>query len=187
MVSVRHLLVAASVVAIAGCQATGEEYRADVYGAGQVNRAQEVQTVDIIAISPARVAVDNSEQRASTQAVSTVVGALLGGLIGAAIEGGSPHHPPGPRTDGMVIGAVAGGALGAAGSTAATSNTALVEGVQLTFRLGSRTLNSAQVGRVCEYRLGPAIMTSTDPTSTRIQPNNPNGCPKEEPAQQQQY
>ena len=52
----------------------------------------------------------------------------------------------------------------------------LVDGVQLTFKMNGRIFNSAQVGQMCEFKYGPAIMTSTGPTSTRIQPNNPYGC-----------
>ncbi len=69
-----------------------------------------------------------------------------------------------------------GAALGAAGSSAASPQNSLVDGVQLTFKMNGRIFNSAQVGQMCEFKYGPAIMTSTGPTSTRIQPNNPYGC-----------
>ena len=75
-----------------------------------------------------------------------------------------------------VFGAIAGAALGAAGSSAASPQNSLVDGVQLTFKMNGRIFNSAQVGQMCEFKYGPAIMTSTGPTSTRIQPNNPYGC-----------
>ena len=66
----------------------------------------------------------------------------------------------------------------AGASSMVSPETSLVDGVQLTFKLNGRIFNSAQVGQVCEFKYGPAIMISTGPTSTRIQPNNPYGCPK---------
>lgn len=62
MKKVRILLpaIAASALILSGCQTSGDIYRSDVYGSNQVNQAQQVQTVDIIAIQPARVAVNNS-------------------------------------------------------------------------------------------------------------------------------
>ncbi len=167
MVSIKNVALASAVVAIlAGCQANGDIYRSDVYSAGQVNQAQQVQTVQIIAIQPARVAVNNSTDRSTNQLLGTVIGGLIGGVIGHSIDRGS----------GTTIGAIAGGALGAAGSSYASPKDALVNGVQLTFKMNGRIFNSAQVGKMCEFKLGPAIMTSTSPTSTRIQPNNPYGC-----------
>ena len=159
MVSVKHAALAASVAALlAGCQANGDIYRSDVYSAGQVNQAQQVQTVQIIAIQPARVAVNNSSDRGTNQLLGTVIGGILG--------------------TGTTVGAIAGGALGAAGASYASPQDALVNGVQITFKMNGRIFNSAQVGQLCEFKLGPAIMTSTSPTSTRIQPNNPYGCQK---------
>ncbi|MCD8338919.1 MAG: hypothetical protein LUC43_01760 [Burkholderiales bacterium] len=168
MVSTRLVVLVAFVAALGGCQATGEQYRANVYGANQVNQAQEVQTVDIIALQPAKIVVNNQEYRAVNQGVGAVIGAILGGVIGGFID----RHGPA----GATVGALAGAGLGAGTASYASPATRMVKGVQITFRVGERTFNSAQVGEVCEYRLGPAIMTSTSPTSTRIQPNNSYGC-----------
>ena len=53
-----------SAVLVTGCAANGgHQYRADVYNPSAVNRAQEVRTVEIIAIQPAQVVVDNSDSR----------------------------------------------------------------------------------------------------------------------------
>ena len=164
MVSVKHAALAASVAALlAGCQANGDIYRSDVYSAGQVNQAQQVQ---IIALQLARVAVHNSSDRTTNQLLGTVIGGILGGVIGHSIDNGT----------GTTVGAIAGGALGAAGASYASPQNAMVNGVQITFKMNGRIFNSAQVGKLCEFKLGPAIMTSTSPTSTRIQPNNPYGC-----------
>lgn len=164
------IMISAAAMVLGGCANTGDIYRSDVYHAGQVNQAQEVQTVNIIAIGPARVAVDNSEnmERASN------VGMIIGAIAGAALAGHHHHH-----TSNRVVGGVAGGALGhvAGSAVAGGSSTALVDGVQITYRQGNRIFNSAQVGRPCEFKPGLAIMVSPSPYETRIQPNNPYGCP----------
>ena len=138
----------AGVLMLAGCANDGTAYRSDVYWAGQVNQAQEVKTVQIIAVMPARITVDNRYQRDESATVGTVVagtvgGAALGNLTGKGVSG---------------------------------SGERFVEGVQITFRQGDRIFNSAQVGRVCEFKTGTAIMVSPSPNETRIQPNNPYGC-----------
>ena len=168
MIKTKLLVPAVALFALAGCQTNGDMYRSDVYGSNQVNQAQQVQTVEIIAIQPARVAVNNQSDRN----VSQMVGTALGGILGAVIGNQVTHH----RDSGTAIGAIAGAALGAAGSSAASPQNSLVDGVQLTFKMNGRIFNSAQVGQMCEFKYGPAIMTSTGPTSTRFQPNNPYGC-----------
>ena len=159
MIKTKLLVPAVALFALAGCQTNGDMYRSDVYGSNQVNQAQQVQTVEIIAIQPARVAVNNQSDRN----VSQMVGTALGGILGAVIGNQVTHH----RDSGTAIGAIAG---------AASPQNSLVDGVQLTFKMNGRIFNSAQVGQMCEFKYGPAIMTSTGPTSTRIQPNNPYGC-----------
>lgn len=162
--------VAASLVLLSGCQSTGDTYRADTYYAGSVNQAQEVKTVQIVAILPARVAVPNRDDRSQAQAVGAVLGALAGIAIGNQV------HNAG-RSDRM-IGGVAGGLAGMTLAGAGAGNENLVDGVQITFRYDDKLFNSAQVGRVCEFKPGTAIMVSPSPNETRIQPNNPGGCPK---------
>ncbi len=161
-------VVTACAIVIGGCANNGDLYRSDVYHAGQVNQAQEVKTVNIIAIGPARVAVNNTEN--SDTAAN--VGMVLGAIAGAAIAGHNHHH-----TSNRVVGGVAGGALGhLAGSAVGGPTTTMVNGVQLTYRIGNKIFNSAQVGQPCEYKVGLAIMVSPAPNETRIQPNNPYGC-----------
>ena len=60
MIKTKLLVPAVALFALAGCQTNGDMYRSDVYGSNQVNQAQQVQTVEIIAIQPARVAVNNN-------------------------------------------------------------------------------------------------------------------------------
>ena len=72
------------------------------------------------------------------------------------------------------IGAVGGLAGDAVGGSSSTSYT---DGVQIVFRTASgKVLQSAQVGRPCEFKTGTAVMVSPTPNEARIQPNNPYGC-----------
>ena len=155
---------------LAGCAADGSMYRSDVSTAGQVNQMQEVRTVEIIAVQSARVAVGNTEDRTDARNI----GMILGAIAGAAIGNHNNHS-----TSARVMGGLAGGALGGiAGQSVGGNRQELVNGVQITFRDGNKLYNSAQVGQVCEFKTGTAIMVSQSPTETRIQPNNPYGCPK---------
>lgn len=166
------LAISAALVAalLAGCATDGSMYRSDVYTAGQVNQMQEVRTVEIIAVQSARVAVGNTEDRTDARNI----GMILGAIAGAAIGNHNNHS-----TSSRVMGGLAGGALGSiAGQGVGGSRQELVNGVQITFRDGNKLYNSAQVGQVCEFKTGTAIMVSQSPTETRIQPNNPYGCPK---------
>ena len=164
------MLCTLSALVLAGCANDGSVYRSDVYGTSQVNQAQEVKVVQIISVMPARVAVGNSSNRTEGMQVGAILGALAGAAVGAAVSDSS---------DAVVAGTIAGGALGGLGGRAASGRAQnLVDGVQITFRDGDRIYNSAQVGRVCEYRVGDAVMVSPAPNETRIQPNNPWGWGK---------
>lgn len=158
---------------LTGCVTDGSAYRSDVYSASQVNQAQEVQPVTILAVMPARVAVSNGTNRQRAQSI----GMLMGAIAGIALMGHGNHHNPHAMPD-RVIGGIGGAALGGVVGSAAATGSTQVQGVQITYRRGSdgKMFNSVQVGNPCEYQTGLAVMVSTDPTSTRIQPNNPLGC-----------
>lgn len=157
--------VLTAVALVTGC-ATGEQYKANVYRAGQVNQAQEAKVVRILAVLPAKVEVDNTEAKKNAQ----MAGAVFGALLGAA---GSQKAKNSNTRDNAVVGGAAVGA--AAGSM--VPDKVLVDGVSLTYVWNSKTLNSVQVGKACEYVPGDAVMVSTSPTETRIQPNKE--CPKD--------
>ena len=158
-----------SAVLVTGCAANGgHQYRADVYNPSAVNRAQEVRTVEIIAIQPAQVVVDNSDNRRDSQAFW----AILGAIAGAAIGNHGNHS-----TSSRVLGGLAGGAVGGIAGSALSDRQEYVNGVQLVYRLpDGRMMQSTQVGEMCEFRTGTAIMASGRSGETRIQPNNPYGC-----------
>ena len=160
-IGVKGLFLLAT-VGIAGCQAPGDQYAANVYTAGQVNSRQAAETVDILAVMPAKVQVDNSQNKRTAQVVGGILGALAGGAAGANV--GHAHQTN------TVLGAAGGGVAGAAiGSL--VPDTALVDGVSIAYNDKGKVFNSAEVGRLCEFAPGTAIMVSTSPTETRIQPN----------------
>ena len=154
----KKVIAGLSIVSLLSACATGQNLQANVYRAGQVNQAQNAVTVRILAVMPARIEVDN---RANQQAAK-MVGAVLGGVLGVLAG-----HSPNARAAGAVGGAVGGAAVGSA-----VGETVLVDGVSITYTNGNRTLNSAQVGKLCEYKPGPAVVISTSPTETRVQPNS---------------
>lgn len=154
---------------LGGCANDGTYYRADTYSSSQVNRVQEVNTVEIIAVNPARVAVANSDRRETAQ----VAGAILGAVAGAVLANQASHS-----TGSRVAGGLAGGTAGAlAGGAIGGDGTTYTEGVQIIFRNArGKVLQTSQVGRPCEFRTGTAIVVSPSPNEARIQPNNPYGC-----------
>lgn len=160
MMFTKNMAVFSLAVVIAGCQATGEEYQADVFDASQVNLQQEAKTVKIITVSPTKIKVSNERNRKAAQ----MVGGLLGAVGGAAI--GANHN-----RDTAVVGGVAGGAAGAlAGSM--VNETSLVSGVLIGYSEDGKIYTSAQVGKVCEFAPGGiSLMVKTVSNETRIQPN----------------
>lgn len=163
--------VATLVATLAGCANDGTLYRADTYQASQVNQLQEVRSVKILAINPARVAVSNDDNRQTSRLIGGVIGAIAG--VAIANHG---RHTDNARLVGGALGAGAGALAG--DTLAGNSDTSYTDGVQLTFSMDGRTFQSVQVGKPCEYRTGPAIMATSKPGETRIQPNNPAGCAK---------
>ncbi|EFP94834.1 glycine zipper 2TM domain-containing protein [Vibrio caribbeanicus] len=178
-------LSGATAVILSGCAATGEDHRADTYTAEQVNTSIEAKTVNIIAILPAKVAVDNSENVKNAQVAGGLIGAITGGVLGN--QSNSEY--------GSEVGGIAGGVAGVAiGST--VENTTMIDGVQLTYRQEvieqvadvkdgkkvleyvkhDKTFISAQVGKSCEYKNGIALLVTTVKGNTRIQPNST--CPE---------
>ena len=154
-----------AIALVTGCAATGEQHKANVYRAGQLNQAQNSQVVKILSIQPAQVEVDNSQGKKQAE----LAGALLGALAGAASTKKSNDRDT--RAAGVLGGAAAGAAAGSM-----VSDKTLVDGVQLTYNLNGKLLTSVQVGKSCEFAKGDAILISTTSTETRIQPNAE--CPK---------
>jgi len=152
---------------LSGCAATGENLQSNVYRAGQVNTAQAARSIKIITVLPAKIEVDNSQQKNQAQVGGAILGALAGGLGGGF--GGLGGF-------GTTATTIAGGAVGAAAGSM-VSDKVLVDGVSIAYSENGKMFTSAQVGRACEYHQGAAIIISTSPTETRIQPNA--SCPAE--------
>lgn len=162
MKNIIHAACISGIVLATGCAATGEQHQANVYKAEQVNTKQEAKTVQILAVLPAKIEVDNAKQ----QKVAQVGGALLGAALGATV-GDKATRGKGSATAGGAIG----GAVVGAGAGSLVSDKTLVDGVSLAYVEEGKTLSSAQVGKLCEFQPGLAIVISTSPTETRIQPN----------------
>ena len=145
-----------SIVSITGC-ATGQQYAANSYTAGQVNQRQAAATIEILAVMPAKVQVDNSQGRKAAVVGLGILGAVAGGLIGGN---------QGAAAGGALLGGLAGGAAGSV-----VSNTNMVDGVSLAYKQAGQVFNSAQVGQLCQFKPGVAIMVSSGGNETRIQPN----------------
>ncbi|MDF7673423.1 hypothetical protein PT277_00625 [Acetobacteraceae bacterium ESL0709] len=159
-----------SLLALAACQTPGVESRPDVYDQSQVNKIQRTRIVSIIAVSPARINVDNT----ANQNTARVAGGILGAALGSGLATGVGHTGWG--------GGLAAGAGGAAGGAllggAVEGKTTLVSGVSVTYqdRAGGEVFTSTQVGQPCEYVPGTAQLVTTANNETRVQPNAV--CPK---------
>ncbi|WAH58573.1 hypothetical protein LZ023_03005 [Pseudomonas silvicola] len=145
---------------LAGCQATGEDYQADVFDASQVNTKTPARTVQILTVSPTKIKVSNAKNRQTAQVVGGLLGAVGGGALGA-----------GHNRDTALVGAVGGGAAGAlAGSM--VSESSLVPGVLIGYSEEGKIYTSAQVGKPCQFTPGSiSLMVMMLNNETRIQPN----------------
>lgn len=165
----KKIALFSATVILTGCAATGEQYGANVYKAGQVNSAQRVVTVDIFNVIPAKIEIDNAKNKQNAQAAGALIGALLGAA--AANKNSSANNRTNNTGAGMAAGGVVGGVLGSG-----VSDKTLVDGVTITYKLDSQLLSSTQVGKLCEFSKGIAMMVSTNSNETRIQPNSPENC-----------
>ena len=158
-----HKIIAMlTVMTRTGCAATGEDLKGNVYKAGQVNTSQNARTIKITAVLPAQIEVDNSKQQKQAMIAGGALGAIAGGLAGGFGGIGTA------ATVGTTLG---GGALGA-GAGSMVSDKVLVEGVSIAYIENGKIFTSAQVGKLCEFKPNlTALIISTGPNETRIQPN----------------
>lgn len=155
-----------SVLALTGCQSNADSSAADVYETSNLNGKQETKTVNLISILPAKISVDNTENKKAAQTFGAILGAVAGGVAGHNVGTGSAL--------GTGAGAVGGGAVGAAAGSL-VKDKVLVEGVSLTYKEGTKIYTSTQVGKACQFTTGLAVVISTKENETRIQPNTT--CP----------
>ena len=154
-----------SLFVMSACATPGEEDRTNSYTTDRVNSRQEAKVVNILAVLPARVQVSNAQNQRAAQ----IGGALLGAGLGVGLGVGVGHSA------GLgALGGVGGTAAGA-GAGSLVPGKVMVDGVSLTYTQDGHTYNSAQVGKICEYKPGQAIMVMTNANVTRIQANA--SCP----------
>ncbi|MEE8659072.1 Glycine zipper 2TM domain-containing protein [Acetobacteraceae bacterium EV16G] len=162
----RHSSAIAALTLMASCAAPGTENRADTYGSAQVNQRQALKVVTIIGVAPARVQVNNSRNQTAAQIAGGILGAGLGVGLGLGV---------GHSNAGAALGGLGGGVAGAAAGSI-VPDTTFVNGVQIAYKDGNAMYSSAQVGRLCEFAPGQAMLVAMTRTETRVQPNHQ--CPR---------
>ncbi|MDX7990529.1 hypothetical protein FE394_18405 [Xenorhabdus sp. Reich] len=155
--------IAAFAIIISGCQSNADSFAADVYDTTQLNGKQETKTVNLISVLPARIAVENKSNKNAAQTFGAILGAVAGGVVGYNAGSTGSHA-------GIAAGAIGGGALGAAAGSM-VNDKVIVEGVSLTYKEKNKIYTSTQVGRICQFTPGVALVITTKQNETRIQPN----------------
>lgn len=164
MKKVLVLFSVAAIISFSGCTNQADTLGADVYDVDSLNMQQDAKTVQIINISPAKVAVDNKQAKENAQMFGGILGAVGGAVLGHKM-GGDRHE-----TAGATAGGVAGAAIGA-GAGSLVDDKIIVEGVTLAYKQGTKIKTSTQAGRMCQFKEGTALMITTKNKETRIQPN----------------
>lgn len=81
----KRYIISASIIGaifMSGCSTTSNPVGGNVYDASQLNQEQNAQNVQIIQVSPAKIAVDNSENRRLAQTAGGVGGVVAGSMVG---------------------------------------------------------------------------------------------------------
>lgn len=158
------ILVISAMSFLSGCQATGEQYQADVFTTNDVNTKKEVKTVELLMVQLSKIQIDNT----SGKETATKAAGIFGAILGAAV--GSTHN-----SETAALAGLAGGTIGAVGGSM-VADKVMVDGVMLTYVENGKTYTSAQIGKECQFKVGIAAMIFNEDTKeTRIQPND--NCP----------
>lgn len=149
---------------LTGCAADGQQYRANAFAAEETGFEDGARVVEIINVSPAKIYVNNQQQKQAVSAIGSVLGAVAGGIAGYSVGG---HR----SVMGAVAGVAGGAGLGAAAGAAVKDKVA-VDGVLIAYiNKGSEKVNVAKhVGRICEYTNGASLAVG-EGKNTKIQPN----------------
>lgn len=158
----KALLTCGGLVFLAGCQQPGADLGANVYQPDQVNQSQNAEIINILSLSPAKVEVSNAQDQKYAQVAGGVLGALTGGLVGSQVSGGTL----GTGLGGAAIGGVAGAAAGSL-----VPGQVLVDGVTIGYTQNGNIHTSTQVGKMCQFKMGQALVIITKANETRVQPN----------------
>jgi outer membrane lipoprotein SlyB len=158
-----------SLLAISGfglltaCQQPGADLAANVYQADQVNQSQDAKIINILSLSPAQVEVSNAQNEHTAQVVGGLLGAVGGGFLGANVGHGGA---------GNVVGGAALGGVGGAAAGSLVPGQVLVSGVTIGYTEAGALHTSTQVGEMCQFKMGQAMVVTTQANETRVQPND---------------
>lgn len=144
---------------LTACGNPASQYGANVYDSAAINNRQEVKFINILALEPAKVKVDNSKN----QDTAAIAGAALGALLGSTESSGY---------------ALGGGLAGGVIAGHLTDREVLVDGVNIIYMEDEQLLNSVQVGHLCAFSAGSALVVISRQNETRIQPNAATPCAK---------
>lgn len=149
---------------LTGCAADGQQYRANAFAAEETGFEDGARVVEIINVSPAKIYVNNQQQKQAVSAIGSVLGAVAGGIAG--------YNAGGHRSIMGAVAGVAGGAGLGAAAGAAVKDKVAVDGVLIAYiNKGSEKVNVAKhVGRMCEYTNGASLAVG-EGKNTKIQPN----------------
>lgn len=158
----RYSLIATlgTALCLSACAQPGVQDEANVYQADQVNQAQNAKIITILSLSPARVEVSNAQNQKEAQIAGGLLGAIGGGLLGGELG-----------TVGTGLGGAALGGVGGAAAGSLVNGKTIVPGVTIGYTENGQLRTSTEVGQMCQFKLGQALVVSTSPTETRVQPN----------------
>ena len=150
----RFLVVTlASLLALATLAGCAPSRSGDVYRRGEALRAQSVEFGTIESLRNVRL-------EDARPGVGTAGGAVLGGLAGSTLGGGSRAH---------AAGAVAGAIIGGIAGHAIERDVNRANGIEVTVRLDSgRMIAVAQEGDGAEFRPGDRVRVLSDGRTTRV-------------------
>lgn len=145
----RSILALAMMSLLAACSTAPQS--SSQFNRSDVGRAQVVQNGQIVSLRAVTITNDS-------RGIATATGAVLGGIAGSAIGGGTRANAAG-----AVAGGVAGGAIGNAMSGRSTP------GVEISVRLESgSTIAVVQPGSPNDYRVGDRVRVTSDGRTTRV-------------------
>lgn len=149
----RLVVVVAALLALLTLAGCAPSRSGDVYRRGEALRAQSVELGVIESLRNVRL-------EDARPGVGTAGGAVLGGIAGSTLGGGSRAH---------AAGAVAGAILGGIAGHAIERDVNRANGVEITVRLDSgRMIAVVQEGDGAEFRPGDRVRVLSDGRTTRV-------------------
>lgn len=161
----KKLLFTAISVAIVlcGCTSKKDSLSPDVYKESDVNKRQEIKSIDIVSLEPAKIAINNNKSKNTARVIGGALGAIGGAVVGYNFGSG--------KSGATVVGGAVGGTLGGLGGEA-MGDEKVVDGITILYEQNGKTYSSTQVGKPCEFKIGVARMVIMDGSVTKIQPNS---------------